>query len=302
MKVKIWKGMKITLNYFGKLNGNFGIERERAITSNIDDNHIPFGFKKNIILYNKKLTNRRNKSNISSLSHTYVNTFAISNPTFDKIKINDFNLSKDKYFINYLQNYPYYKRINSVKRIFADNNIKHNNFPFIPQKNFNDIKYKSLKRFEKFNKNIDVKKKTNHSIIKEENDYKKKKKYLLKIHRSETNYTKINNKKDNLKSLGKNYVLEMNKREHNYPIKKNNFSFVNYNKFACYNLPNEISDIKKKISNNIYYYFKYNDKTERSLKNDKVLIHKRRKNDKKYNKKENTIIYSCDASTNTELF
>lgn len=152
-KNKKWKGIKLTLNYFGKIDNNFGVEKEPTTTTYIDDTfpqskrNIPFN---HIIFHNRALSNKLN-SHYFWLNENQSLSNDSTTLIFDQININDHEKINNKHFYNYINNFPYFNRVNTVNRILSSKrNIANRN---IFNKKYKNDKFKSLERFPKLKSN-----------------------------------------------------------------------------------------------------------------------------------------------------
>ena len=320
-----WKGMRITLNYFGKSNNRFGLK------------------KKKILLEEDKIHSlsdliETNKSNLKELSNNKkFNSYTImrndskkstnnSNNNFEYIKIKDFEKAKNFYFFNYFQNMRYFNRVNSYKRILSPcmtpniNSIK-KVFHDVSENDVikNEIKAKNKIKFQKYKTKkklrpikIDINKIISDYIQKNKNDndvFNQKNRTInnnLNYQNRFRNKPKImkNNYITNIKKnkIATNEICKrcesrcsMHKTSTNY-FSLRDSDFVKNNDLKSPNKlfklkPNNENNIKK--SNSIISHKKLNDFDNTNFKQTKQNFFN--------NLIKKKISSSIDASTNTDF-
>ena len=145
-----WKGMRVTLNYFGESNNKFGLKKRKVLLE--EDKMQPLSvFRKTSNTKFQRL--KKNKLSIDYMMNSdlfrYNNNS--NNNNFELIKIQDYEKAKNINFFNYFKNIKYFNRINSYKRNLSSStlNMNHNhnsNYNF--EENFENIS-KKKKRNEK---------------------------------------------------------------------------------------------------------------------------------------------------------
>ena len=128
-----WKPFRITFNYFGNANNDFGLKMKKVLLVE-DKIHSLSEVRKTS--ENKLKKTKNNKMSIDYMLNSASTRYNRDNNNFELIKIKDFEKSKNYYFFNYFQNAKYFNRINSYKRIVSSNQMyKTNNFSQFEEKN-----------------------------------------------------------------------------------------------------------------------------------------------------------------------
>ena len=120
-----WKGLRITLNYFGKSNNRFGLKKKIIL---LEENKIHslsdlIELNKTNLKETKIYNNNTNKLSKDNTFRNYLrkskDNINNDNNNFESIKIKDFEKTKNFNFFNYFQNMRYFNRINSCRRILS---------------------------------------------------------------------------------------------------------------------------------------------------------------------------------------
>ena len=330
-----WRGMRVTLNYFGETNNKFGLKKKKIL---LEEDKI------------QSLSTFRNTNNIklqrlkkNKLSIDYMINYDLirnnyNNNNFELIKIKDFEKTKNINFFNYFKNMKYFNRINSYKRLLSSsqNSNMNNN-------------YKNFLRYEE-NEDIIVKKKKlknkNKTSIKLDNiniNNKKRKEFRLSkvdINKIITNYIQeyendirlfnqknknINNKmiiqnhiRLNSQIIKKNISKSTNRKKENINNdKRNNSINKSSNYVSLKDLDNEINSnymFQNKLfnlKNNIENKNKNKNKNNNNNIKEAIIISKKNffyNNANFRHRKERLklpmkkISTSIDASTNTDFY
>lgn len=118
-----WKGMRVTLNYFGESNNRFGLKKKKVIfeedkIQSLSDLRRTSNFKLEKF--------KKNKLGLDYMVNNAHKRYH-NNNNFLLIKINDFEKTKNFNFFNYFRNIKYFNRVNSYKRIMSSSHISANN-------------------------------------------------------------------------------------------------------------------------------------------------------------------------------
>jgi hypothetical protein len=307
-----WKGTKITVNYLGNLDNQFGIKKKKILLE--EDKLSPLSLFKSPIQQQEPMELHQGTAYFFNMRNN-----------FEFIKIRDWEKDNNYYFLNYIKNMKYFDRVNNSKRILSNINFgkrRNNSTSLIFNKNpkRNKSKEYSLSIIKK-NKNIkpilklsNTNFKKNHltkkTISKVISDYFEKSVYKdnKKINFNSNNYiynqlkifsplTKKSNSKSNLindtKFNNYLYYYNLNISSKNNKSKIYNLNIVNNNKL------NETDKKRRVLSSKIHSF-------QSKVKNNNIKaipIPKKSveyimdPNLNKFIKKSNTLI---DASTNTE--
>ena len=330
-----WKGLRITLNYFGKSNNRFGLKKkiilleENKIHSLSDLIELNKTNLKETKIYNNN-TNKLSKDNTfrNYLRKSKDNINNDNNNNFESIKIKDFEKTKNFNFFNYFQNMRYFNRINSCRRILSS--CRTPSINSIKNISCDDEKKEEIKKEKKV---------TNKNRIKFE-QYKKNKilgMSKIDINKIISNYIQ-KNKKDNDVFNQKNRKINNNLKHQNSfrnspRIKKNNNYITNItyrknknsndNTKRCDSLRSmhktsnylSLRDSDIELNNDVIFqqkllYFKHK-KENNSKKNNAIIFPKKKyylnninfqkakKNFNNFIKKKTTSF--VDASTNTDF-
>lgn len=315
-----WKGTKITINYLGNLNNQFGIKKKKMILE--EDKLSPISVFKSSINQQEPVQLHQGTSYFKNIKNN-----------FEFIKIRDWEKDNNYYFFNYIKYMKYFDRVNNAKRILSNNNFynfgqkRNNSASFIFNKN-------SLKnRAKEYSFSIAKKNQRKKPILKLTNSNLKinhlSKKTISKVisdYFSKTTYK--NNKKMNFNSNNNLYnqvkvFSPLTKKKSNFNSNSNSnlindINYINLNEYSLnitskknksriYNLNivnnNKLNEIdnKRRVLSAKPDAFK---SIEKNINNIKVVpIHKKSveyimgPNMNKLIKKSSTFI---DASTNTE--
>jgi hypothetical protein len=327
-----WKGMRVTLNYFGESNNKFGLKKKKVLLE--EDKMQPLSvFRKTSNTKFQRL--KKNKLSIDYMMNSELMKYNnnLNNNNFELIKIQDYEKAKNINFFNYFKNVKYFNRINSFKRNLSSSTLSMN--------------HNSHKSFFKFEENLeDINKKKKEPKIKSkiglkfDNINKKKKEFRLSkidINKIITNYIqeykndihlfnqknmKINNKMEFLNHLKLNSKLikhnnksALNKRKENINMNSNNSNRRNNFKSSINRSSSYLTLRESENEINSNYFFrnklfnlKYNLENKTSI-GKAIIISKKnffynnlkpnKERGKLFMRKNNSFI---DASTNTDFY
>ena len=325
-----WKGMRVTLNYFGESNNKFGLKKKKVLLE--EDKMQPLSvFKKTSNTKFQRL--KKNKLSIDYMMNSDLLRYNSNsnNNNFELIKIQDYEKAKNINFFNYFKNIKYFNRINSYKRNLSSStlnmNHNHNNYFNFEEnlENFNKKKKETKNKskiglkFYNFNKKnkdfrlskIDINKIITNYIQEYQND----------IHLFNQKNMKINNKMEFLNHLKLNSQLIKNNSKSAVNKKKENL-FMNKNNKNRNNLQSSINrssnyltlrDSENEINSNYFFRNKlFNLKYKLENKTNigtAIIISKKnffynnlrsnKERPKLFMRKNNSFI---DASTNTDFY
>lgn len=325
-----WKGMRVTLNYFGESNNKFGLKKKKVLLE--EDKMQPLSvFRKTSNTKFQRL--KKNKLSIDYMMNSDLLRYNSNsnNNNFELIKIQDYEKAKNINFFNYFKNIKYFNRINSYKRNLSSStlsmNHNHNNY-FNFEENLENINKK--KKETKNKSKIGLK---FYNINKMNKDFRLSK---IDINKIITNYIqeyqndiqlfnqknmKINNKMEFLNHLKLNsQLIKNNSKSAVNKIKEN--LFMNKNNKNRNNLQSSINrssnyltlrDSENEINSNYFFRNKlFNLKYKLENKTNigtAIIISKKnffynnlrsnKERPKLFMRKNNSFI---DASTNTDFY
>ena len=105
-----WKGTKITINYLGNLDNQFGVKKKKILLE--EDKLSPLSLFKSPIQQKKPVE-----------LHQCTSYFFNMRNNFEFIKIRDWEKDNNYYFFNYIKNMKYFDRVNNSRRILSNNNF-----------------------------------------------------------------------------------------------------------------------------------------------------------------------------------
>lgn len=307
-----WNGTKITVNYLGNLDNQFGVKKKKMILE--EDKLSPLSVFKS----------PKHQQEPVEL-HQGTSYFLNKRNNFEFIKIRDWEKDNNYYFLNYIKYMKYFDRVNNSKRILPYNNFekkRNNSATYIFNKNLTKNKAKEysfsiIKRnknkkpvLKLANTNLKINYISKNVISKVISDYFSKSSYSKDNKKINFNFN--NNIYNQLKiffpltnkKINSNSINDIN--FNNY-LNNNNINISSNNKSKAYNLGiinnNKLNeaDKKRRIFSSKLNSFQTRYKDINNIKvipiPKKSLEYIIQPNENKFIKKSGTLI---DASTNTE--